>query len=252
MKRMGLVALCVAVGGCGGTSLTPAESDSLDATVSHQQSLAISDELFNYDPTLNPAVSAEANAQAIASRAMTTMPCASVTLSGATVTVTAPSTGCSVADGVTFSGTVTATVSESGSDLTVVLTFTDFVLSGNAVSGTLTFVTMDGFTLQITCALVRNGKPLSGTLTAVGAPGQITTSGALTHGAATVTLTAVVWQKGQCYPGAGTISLQEGKVTTVYTFDSATATTGVLTDERGKTVQLPAYGSCPGSPDAGP
>jgi hypothetical protein len=219
--------------------------------LTQQQTLAVADELFDFDPTLDPTLTPAANAQAIATRATTRLPCASVSISGSTVTVTAPSTGCTTQSGVTFSGTVTAAVSKTGASLTVSLTFTNFVLGGTSVAGTLTLVTSDGSTFSVTYALTRNGKAVSGLLTAVGSPGQISTSGTIDNGSTTAVLTNVVWKKGDCYPSSGSIAVTVGKLTTTYTFTSSTPSTGTVTTGRGKPAQLPAYGSCPPGADAG-
>jgi hypothetical protein len=85
-----------------------------------------------------------------------------------------------------------------------------------------------------------------------GTTSKITTSGTLTSGAKSVTFTNIVWVKGDCYPSAGTLSVTQNRVTTTYTFTSSTPTTGTVTTGRGKSAQLPVYGSCPaGAADAG-
>lgn len=247
---LGVVGLCGcgAAGGTTGDEVT-ALSGGHDATLAQQESLSVADQLFNFDPTLDPTKSASANAAAIQSRAMTTMPCATVSLSGTTVTVTAAAPGCTGTNGVTFSGTIAATVSESGSTLTVTLVLTNVVFDGNATSGTITLVTTTGTTFQVTFATTRNSKSVSGMLTAVGATGQITTTGSLVNGSTTAALTNVLWKKGDCYPSGGSIAVTVGKITTTYTFSSTTPTTGTVTTGRGSSAQLPTYGSCPAGAD---
>lgn len=255
MNKVPLLVLVCAIVGCGGSDVTPDELAGLsgghEATLTQQHTLAMADELFDFDPTLDPTKTADQNALAISTRATSRMPCATVTLTGTTVTVTAPSTGCTVGNGVAFSGTVAATVTKTGSSLTIKLEFTNFVLSGNAVSGTITLVTSDGTTFQVTYALTRSTKSVSGTLTAVGAPGQITTSGTIDNGSVTATLTNVLWKKGDCYPSSGSLSVAQGRVTTTYTFTSTTPMTGTVSTGKNRTAQLPAYGACPPGADAG-
>jgi hypothetical protein len=247
---LGVVGLC----GCGASG--GATSDELaaltgghDATLAQQQSLAVADQLFNFDPTLDPTQSASANAAAIQTRAMTTMPCATVSLSGTTVTVTAAAPGCTGTNGVTFSGTIAATVTSASGTLTVTLVLTNVVFDGNATSGTITFVTTNGTTFQVTFATTRNSKTVSGTLTAVGATGQITTSGNVVNGSTSAVLTNVLWKKGDCYPSSGTIAVTVGKLTTTYAFSASTPSTGTVTTARGASMQLPTYGSCPSGAD---
>jgi hypothetical protein len=249
LKRSMAVVMCALVAGCGTGVDDAGEMDGIrgghDATLTQQQTLGLADELFDFDPTLDPSKTAEANAMAVATRATSRIPCAMVTLSGTTVTITAPAAGCAVANGVTFSGTLAVGITKSGSSLTVTMTFTNFMLSGSAVTGTMTLVTSDGSTFQVAYALTRSGKTVTGMLTAVGAPGQISTSGTMTSGTTTATLTGVVWKKADCYPSAGSISVTQGRVTTSYTFTATTPSTGTVSTGRGRMTQLPAYGSCP-------
>jgi len=258
MTKLLNAAVCALLCACGGaTDPTADETSALggghDATLSQQQSMALADSLFDFDPTLDTTQTAAANAQAIATHAMTQVGCATATVSGSTATVTAAAPGCTTLNGVTFSGTVSAAVSKSGTTLTVALTFTNVVLGSSTVTGTMTLVTSDGTTFQVTYALTRNGKSVSGSLTAVGATGQITTSGTVVNGSTSATFTSVVWKKGDCYPSSGTVAVTQGKVTTTYTFSASTPSTGTVSTGRGRTAQLPAYGSCPaGAADAGP
>jgi hypothetical protein len=238
-----------------GPSDDPEETSALrsgnDANQTQQQTLALADELFDFDPTLDPTRTALENAEAVSTRARAQLPCAMVSLSGTTLTVNA-ATACTTPNGVTFSGSFTAAISKTGSSLTVTLTFTSVVIGSTTVDGTTTLVTSNGSTFQVTYALTKAGTAVSGTLTAVGAPGQITVDGTLVSGSNTVTMTGVLWKKGACYPSAGSISVTQGRVVTTYTFSSSTPSTGTVTTGRGRTAQLPAYGSCPKGSDAGP
>ncbi|MDX2011568.1 MAG: hypothetical protein SFW67_15315 [Myxococcaceae bacterium] len=245
--------LLVLVVACGSPPAAE-ETDGLrrgqDATLTQQQTLAAADAMFDFDPTLDPTKTAQQNAAAIAARTMSSLPCAMVSASGTTVTVVA--SNCSGENGVTLSGTITASVvkTDSPATLTVTLTFTNVVLNGSAVSGTMSMTTSNGTTFQVTYDLTRANETVTGMLTAVGAPGQITTSGTIVNGGTSALLTSVVWKKGDCYPSNGTLAVTVGRVTTTYTFSSSTPSTGVVTTARGAKLQLPAYGSCP-SQDGG-
>jgi hypothetical protein len=254
LKSLLCVALWALACGGAGSDDDALESAGLkgghDTTLTSQQTLGLADQLFDFDPTLDVSKSAELNAQAIRTRAQTTMACATVMLSGTTVTVSAPPPGCTGANGVAFSGTVSVAVTRATSSLTLGLTFTSVVLGSAQVSGTMTMVTSNNTTFQVTYALTDSGKSVSGNVTATGAPGQLTITGTLNSEPTAVTFTSVVWKKGDCYPSAGTASVSQGRVTTAYTFSSSTPATGLVTTGRGRSVALPAYGSCP-APDGG-
>lgn len=255
MRTALIVSLVIsALSACGGMEDTE-EASALrgghDANQAQQQSLALADELFDFDPTLDPTKTAQQNADAVYTRATTQLPCAMVMQSGTTLTVTA-STPCTSPNGVTFSGSFTAAIVKSGNELTVTLSWSNVVIGDTTLNGTTTLVTSNGSTFQVTYALMKNGASVSGTITAVGAPGQITVDGTLANGTTNATMTGVLWKKGDCYPSAGSITVTQGRVTTTYTFSSATASTGTVSTGRGRTAQLPAYGSCPKGADAGP
>lgn len=245
-----LLTLSLLIGACGGAEdMTADEATALgqghEATATQQDTLAVADELFDFDPTIDPTKSAAENAQAIAARAMARIPCATVALDRTTLTLSAPSSGCTVANGVTLAGQLTATVSKGGSTITVILQFTEFVLNGKTTSGTMTLVTTDGSTFQVDYRLTRNGTSVSGTLNVVGAPGQLTAAGTLSYGSTTAVLTGIVWKRGDCYPSAGTVAVTVGRATTTYTFTATTPTTGEVSMGRGRTAELPSYGTCP-------
>jgi len=222
-----------------------------DANQAQQQTLALADELFDFDPTLDPTKTAQQNADAVFARATTQLPCAMVMLSGTTLTVSA-STPCATPNGVSFSGSLTAAITKTGSQLTVTMTWSNVVVGDTTINGTTTLVTSNGSTFQVTYALMKNGTAVSGMVTAVGAPGQITVDGTLVSGSTSAAMTAVRWKKGDCYPSSGSIAVTQGRLTTTYTFTSTTPSTGLVSTGRGRTAQLPAYGSCPKATDAGP
>jgi hypothetical protein len=255
MKNALLPMLVVLVWSCGGMDPSGDEGAALrgghDANQAQQQTLALADELFDFDPTLDPTKTAQQNADAMYARATVQLPCAMVMLSSSTLTVTA-ATPCTTPNGVTFSGSFTAAVAKSGGTLTITLTYSNVVVGETTLNGTATLTTTNGSTFQVTYALTKNGTQVSGTLTAAGAPGQITVDGMLTSGSTSATLTGVLWKKGDCYPSAGSIAVTQGRLTTTYTFTASTPSTGTVTLARGRTAQLPAYGSCPKKTDGGP
>ena len=246
--------LCSILAACGGTSSDDIEgvSSGHDATLAQQDPLAFADELFAFDPTLDPTRTVPENVAAIVSRAQSTLgSCVTITATTDTVNISTPTGGCTTASGLSFTGSFSLAVSKSGSALTVALSWLNVELQGTSYSGTTTFVTSTGSTFSVTFALTRGGKSVSGTLTVTGSPGQITSSGSLVNGATTAVFTNVIWQQGECYPDSGTLAITVGRVTTTYSFTASTPTTGTVTSARGGTLQLPAYGSCPPSTDGG-
>src|SRR5262245_16831015 len=111
----------------GGDGLNAEERAHLDrgssALSSVQQTVAIADSLFDFDPTIDPNLTAAQNAQAILANTNTNLNgCGSASISGTTVTVSfgAPP-GCTLRTGVQVSGAVTAAVSRLGPVTTVAL-----------------------------------------------------------------------------------------------------------------------------------
>ena len=247
-------------------TLTSDEKDASDrgsaSVVAFQQLSVIADELFAFDPTIDPGLTDIQNAQAIQARISASLGpmdggigCGTATRSSATVTVGfAPPPGCILASGVKVSGTVAAAVTKSGTTMTILLTFTSLAVNGQELAGTASFVTSSGSAFTVNANLMSGSTTFSATgLTITGGSTSITINGSAstTQAGATTTLSfgAVTWQKGQCYPSSGTLKIQKGLVTETVTFLSTTPTTGQATMMVGPkkvTVKLPAYDTCGG------
>lgn len=237
------------------TALVADEKDAFDhgasSTLDAERALLAADSFFDFDPTLDPTKSAEANAQAVA--AHVDAACAKATVTGATVTIDF-GTGCTLTSGLVVSGKATVALSSAAGTLTATVTFESFAVEGTAVSGTATFATKDGSTFVVTLALTSGANAVSGKLDVVGAKGSFTTSGTLdatkTGLTSKLTLTSLLYVMGNCYPSGGTVAVTKGKVTIAYGFTASTPSTGQVTVTTGKkqtTETLPAYGSCPGT-----
>src|SRR5581483_8206944 len=101
-----------------------------------QQLTVLADSFFSFDPTINPSLDANGNAAAVQSQLVSQLgagdggatACGNVTISGATVTANF-GTGCTLKNGVVLAGTVSATVTKSGSSVTVQLDFSILVVN---------------------------------------------------------------------------------------------------------------------------
>ena len=246
--------------GCGGGE-SPADPDGGDgvdmalfrdsaaASTDVTLSLALADSLFDFDPTLDPSMSAEANAALVAAFAEAGLAgCGTVLVSGATVTVDYGA-GCELSTGVRASGSVSLTFSKSGSELSVAMTFDMLSVEERTLDGSATFVTSDGSTLAVTSMLASG---VSADLVVVGSVGAMQIDGTATvvRGGATLmlTFTGVVWRQGDCYPSAGTLGVGSGRLVQTVTFSSASASSGVVTVSQGRASReatLPPYGDCP-------
>jgi hypothetical protein len=263
--RFASTALLAAFTGCGSSGmdanspLTSGESDSFvragGGTLTSQHATHFADGVFDFDPTLDAAASPSMNAQNIGSHLEQNLNgCGMVTVGGMTVTAafgTAP--GCTL-KGVTVSGTLTVSVSKSGSTTTVSLDFMSFELNGSMLSGTETFGTTDGTNFSATIDIVYGSRTAKGNLTIAGAMNAFTLNGMLVqteNGIATnLVLTNVHYALNNCYPDSGTVQLTEGLLKGTSTFTAQTANTGVYDVQTGRKTTmktLPAYGSCPKS-----
>lgn len=248
---------------CGGGELegpTVEESAALreggSVATSAQKTIAVADSLFDFDPTIDPNATPEANAAAIAANTRDTlMGCGAVAVTGTSVSVSfgAPP-GCMLRTGVRVSGAVTATVSREGNSAVIALAFTQLVVDGHAINGSAVFRTQNGSTFAVTLSLMSGSDALTGSYTVVGASGQFTVSGAgsVVRGGATtsVQLEGVVYRRGDCYPSAGTMRLTRGAIAVTVTFTAATAASGQVSVTQGRrsyNATLPSYGSCPSS-----
>jgi len=229
------------------------------AVPTYQQMIVAVDELFDFDPTLDPVKDAQQNATAIYQRILGQLGgsggagCGSVSLTDTSVTVgfgVAP--GCKTLAGNVISGGVSASVTKSGSALTVSLAFTRLVVNEQGIDGSATFSTSSGNVFTVD-ASIRSGSTLltATALTVTGEPGAITVGGqaSLTRNAIKTALTfnAVRWKKGQCYPEAGAVAIKQGLVRTTITFTSDTPSTGkvnVTILGKTSTSKLKAYATC--------
>jgi hypothetical protein len=246
-----------------GGAPTPEESASFDdgaaGSTSAHQALVAADSLFDFDPTLDPKATAEANTQAVATFATTNLQgCGSVTVAGTTVTVAfGPPPGCTLKTGIAISGTATATISSGNGTTKVALGFASLVVGGHAVDGTATLTTTDGSKFTAELAIRSGSTSISGTVTVQGSKGAFTVDGPLTvtggdagTSGTSVVFTSMHYTLGACYPDGGSMKVTKGLVTETITFDASTPTTGVVTVTTGRrstTQTLPAYGSCPTS-----
>lgn len=264
-------------GSGGGSQLDAEEADTTnrggDSSNGIQQTAAIADSLFDFDPTIDTAKTALENAVAIEQNVRNnlgsldggfpvdggSLGCGSVSLSGTTVTVAfGPSPGCTMKNGVTASGTVAVTVTKATSTVSLAITMTSLVVNGKSLAGTATFTTQNGTTFTVNADVTSGSTRYQATaFTITGGTNTVTFNGTLTVTSGTVsssmTFTTLVWNKGDCYPSGGTVRAQKAAVVATITFTSTTATTGKVTVTTGRvtsTACLPAYGNC-GSKDGG-
>jgi hypothetical protein len=257
---LGVVVL-VALAGCGSAVTDALTADELDSvreagasTSSAHQTVVIADSLFDFDPTIDPAATAEANASAVRARIQSQLNgCGSVMLAGATVTVSfGAAPGCTLVNGVQASGSLSAAVSKVGATTTIALSFSSLVVNGRSLNGTASFATTTGSSFAVTAMLASGADSLAANVTVTGASGSFTMSGTASGsrgGSNTAaTFTAVTYRSGDCYPNGGAMTIMRGPVSLVVTFSAATATTGAVTVTQGRrsaAATLPAYGSCP-------
>lgn len=218
-----------------------------------QQLLVLADSFFAFDPTLDVAKTAEENATAIQAR--TTSSCASVSVSGATVTVSMPPPGCIPSSRLTAQGTFNLTVQRTPSpaSLSVMLGMTEAVVNGTSYAGTVDFVTSNATTFTVASDFTAADITYQSNLTVTGGPDMMTVDGTLSQGTGTTltsyTFTGLTYHAGDCYPSGGTVAVKKGVITTTMTFTAQTARFGEVTVTSGRktwTAMLPAYGeSCP-------
>ncbi len=220
-------------------------SASTDLTLS----LAVADSLFDFDPTLDPSMSAEANAALVAAFTEAGLAgCGTVMVTGASVRVDFGA-GCTLVTGVSASGAVTVALTKSGGTLTAALTFEMLVVDGRSLEGSATLSTTDGSSFTVSAML---SGTVQANLMVVGTAGAMTIDGTatLTRAGTTtmLTFTSVVWRAGDCYPSSGTLTVGSGRLAQTITFTSASAASGSVTITQGRASReatLPAYGSCP-------
>lgn len=214
--------------------------------------LAVSDAMFAFDPTLDPSMSAEANAMAVRDHVTTTLDgCASAEVAGSAVTVTFAS-GCVLRTGLTASGSVTVALTRTDASLTAAVTFDALVVGDGALDGSAVFVTSNGSTFAVDATLTSGSGMLDADLTVVGMAMAMEVDGTATitrEGTSTMlSFSNVVWRLGDCYPSAGTMTVGTGRVSQTVTFTAATPATGTVTVMQGRASReatLPTYGTCP-------
>jgi hypothetical protein len=270
-RAFSVLALSTLALACGSKSSgTTGTTDAGDAALSSEQSAVFStgsaslatnqqlaelaDDLFDFDPTIDPKNTPNQNANAIGKNAQSNLgKCGKVTVSGAGVTVDfgAPP-GCTLTNGDSVSGSVTVALTHSGGTTTLDLTLTDVVFDSVPLSGTASFATTTGSSFTVKTSLTSSESSDSADLTVTGASGSFSISGTATVTMASsttaITFNGVTVAKGECYATAGTMGVDGGGFDETITFDSSTPETGKVSLAIGKlttTYTLPAYGSCP-------
>jgi hypothetical protein len=276
MKRAALLTALALVCACGPKSaldeLTGEEKDAFDrATSSHvvvHQAVSLTDELFSFDPTLDPARSANENAGLIQAYISTELNgCGQVTLTNAAVVVQfGQAPGCTLPNGQQVSGTASLGVSKQNATLTVTVNFNNLTVDGKDLTGNATMSTSNGSTFSVQANLAQGSTTINlggattqaASATITGTPTGITLDGAATatRSAATtkLTFTTVYWARGDCYPSSGSVKVTKGTTEQTYTFTTETPSTGQVDLALGrKTVKvpLPEYGNCPPNKDGG-
>jgi hypothetical protein len=266
--------LCVSIllAGCAapadtGAVLSDDETSTAEAggggVAVNQETTTLADSLFNFDPTIDPAATPEANAASIARNTeINAQGCGSISVSDATVSVdfgAAP--GCVLASGAQIAGVISVGVSKSGNTTTIALGLTNVVVNGQGVSGTASFATTTGSTFTVSSSLVSNGKTVTSSVTVTGGANSFALSGTskVVEGGTTTTLTFnnLTHVKGECYASSGSVTIAKGGTTETMTFTAPIPQTGQVSVQVGRrttTTTLPPYGDCPGgtsTPDAG-
>jgi hypothetical protein len=219
---------------------TSATADTTNDTNTVAVSLTLADALAKFDPDLRPDGTAADNLTTIKANLATSQGgCAKVTASGDSGLSVDFGAGCTF-NGVTVSGSLTVKVDVTlapPKSVAVSLTLTNLVVNGWDIAGTANLSTVNGSTLTAKIDVTHAGKSLSFDGTVVGSPTSMTIDGTL----GTATLTAVVIQKGACWPSAGTATTTVSGLSGTLTFDANTGTTG----QASITYQTPAGATKP-------
>lgn len=245
--------------GCPPEGSTPsrdaaATADGNTTAVSAQAALALAEELAAGEEPLDPAMGADGNAAIIQGNAAVALgTCGTVSLSGATVTVTFAAGGCSLPSGITATGSIALSASVASGTVTVDVSFDALAIGAYALDGTASLSTTNGTSYTVMLDLTSEGRTISGDLTLSASLAALTISGDLTTQRAggaerMVSIEGLRWNRGDCYPSAGSITIGAGSLAQTVTFSAATASTGEVTVEFGRastTEVLPAYGDCP-------
>lgn len=235
---------------------TAATVDADTSAVSTQTALALAEELAAGEEPLDPAMTAAGNAAIIQGNAAVALgTCGTVSLSGTTVTVAFAVTGCTLPSGITATGTISLSASVAAGTATVDVQFDRVRIGSYGIDGTASFSTTNGTSYAVMLDLMSEARSISGDRTVSASLTSLIVSGTLTTQriggtALMLTIAGLVWNRGDCYPSAGSITVGAGALEQTVTFASTTASTGVVTITFGRattTETLPAYGSCPGA-----
>jgi hypothetical protein len=255
--------------GGGDNALSTDETAVTDRGADSQSSLQAvaiaADSLFSFDPTIDPTQNAATNADRIFHNIRDnlgstdggfpddagTTGCGTVSLNATTVSVDF-GTGCTLRGGATLSGSASVGVSVTAGTASLTVTFTQLTVNGKLIDGTATFSTTNGSTFTVSANITAGTTTYTATaFTVTGAPGSITLDGTVGvsagDAATTMVYSGVQWNRGDCYPSAGTVKSTRGLITTTLTFTSASATAGkvsVKVGVRTATICLPSYGTC--------
>jgi len=230
------------------TSFDRGSSGSIDVL----HALAVSDAMFAFDPTLDPAMSAEANAMAVRDYVTSSLDgCASAEVAGSAVTVTF-ATGCVLRTGLTAAGSVTVELTRTATRLTAAVTFDALVVGSSSLDGSAIFTTSNGSSFAVDATLASGSGMVDADLTVVGTAMAMEVDGTATttrEGTTTMlSFSNVVWALGDCYPSSGSMTVGTGRISQTVTFTAATPDTGTVTVMQGRATReasLPAYGTCP-------
>jgi hypothetical protein len=231
-----------------------ATADGNGTAVSAQAALALAEELAAGEEPLDPTMTADGNAVIIQGNAAVALgTCGTASLAGTTVTVAFAAGGCTLPSGITATGSISLSASVAAGTVTVDVSFDAVRIGTYAIDGTASLSTSNGTSYSVMLDLTSEGRTIAGDLTVTASLAALTISGNLTTQRAggperMLTIAGLTWNRGDCYPSAGTITVGVGALEQTVTFTRTTASTGEVTITFGRastTETLPAYGSCP-------
>lgn len=156
--------------------------------------------------------------------------------------------GCVVATGQTVSGTVQLAFEASGAGSSVTIVFEEVVVDARTIDGTVSVAVAGGVT-TLALALETTRGTAAGALTLSADEAGVQLDGTLDLGASvSLDFAAVRWERDDCYPSGGALTVDTGPLAQTVTFDAETPLTGEVVVTQGplvRTATLPAYGACP-------
>jgi hypothetical protein len=165
-----------------------------------------------------------------------------------------PPPGCTLQSGSVVSGTLTLglTLREAPARVEVSATFDAMIIDGLDYDGTGTLSLTEG-SVGVLLSLTSAGRTTELDVTLGVTPTASTIDGSAAvadeSGSTTVSFAGVRWVKDDCYPSAGTATVETPTVGPLtVTFDALTPTTGEVQVSKGRLsapVLLPPYGACP-------